>query len=364
MIIYIILVLIITILGFILKPKRNEDKLNNNSKIFLTITFLLLFIVSGFRSKLIGVDTWQFYNAFSRIASVDFKQFDIFRYEYGFTFLCWILSKIINNPQILLISTAFFINFSVLHFIRKNSNNIFASVLIYIFLNFYFSYMNIMRQAIAISIILWGYEFLKDKKYLKYTICCIIASLFHESALLALLLIVIKKIKFNKKTILVTIALIVLSLLYGNQFFNIISNYSPRLLYYVDSKFSVSNYFGAVLDAMVYIVLYIIGIIIISKNNKQHFTNKDSSINFLIGAIGLACIFHTLTIKVIIFNRFSPYFTIFIVIWITNCLSMIKNNKSRLLLYIIIFFFLILYWLIIMIYRPDWYGVVPYEFFV
>lgn len=363
MLIYFIILLIIVLLGLILKPNFASN--NTNKKIFIIITFILLFCVSGFRNKNVGVDTLQYYNAFKRISLIDISNFNVFRYEYGFTFLCWILSKISNNPQILLIVTSFFINYSILRFIYKHSNNVFISVLIYVLLNFYFSYMNIMRQAIAISIVLWGYDFIIENKNIKFVLTCLFASLFHESALLAILLLIPNYFRFNKKMLFCVFVFVIVAFFYGEKFFIFLSNYSPRLLEYTNSKYNVSNYFGALLDALVYVLTYIIGLLTIKKNSNQ--LSNITAIkekNMMLGILGMACIFQSLVIKVSIFNRFSPYFTIFIILWIPHTIEKITNKKRKTLYYLTLLFIFFLYWLIIMLFRPQWYGVVPYSLFI
>lgn len=359
MIIYICVILLIVILGLLIKPYKYPK----NIKFFLIVSFVALTTISAFRSYNVGVDTEQYYNAFSRIAYLDLKQFSLLRYEYGFTFLCWMLSKITLCPQILIIVTALFINIVIFNFIQKNSNDVFLSVLVYIFLNFYFSYMNIMRQALAICFILIGYEFLKKNKNISFILFCFLGMLFHESAILALILLVIKKIKFHKSTCVIIICFIALSFLYGNRIFDYFATYSPRLMDYVDSKYYVSNYLGSLLDALVYFLLYMFGIKILSNCDKNLFKNSNGEANFEIWAVGIACIFQTLVVKVSIFNRFSPYFSVFLILWIPNCLSKIKNQKKRFLVSIILVLILISYWLIINIFRPNWYGAVPYSLF-
>lgn len=359
MFIYIIAVFIIISLGMLTKPYNNKK----NVQFFLGISFIILSGISALRSYHVGVDTEQYYNAFLRIANLNLNQISLLRYEYGFTFLCWILSKMTINPQILIIVTSIFINFVIFNFIKKNSDNVLISVLVYIFLNFYFSYMNVMRQALAICFILIGYEFLKKNKNISFILFCFFGMLFHESAILALLFLILKKFKANRKNFVVVIFLIILSFIYGNRIFDFFALYSPRLMEYVNSKFYVSNYFGSLLDALVYIVLYIFGIKILLNHNYNILNNKNSTEKFLMWIIGVACVFQTLVIRVSIFNRFSPYFSVFLIIWIPNFLSKIKDKRKCFFMNVIVIFFLMLYWLIIMIFRPNWYGTVPYSLF-
>jgi capsular polysaccharide biosynthesis protein len=165
MAIYIIVLIFEIIFGLLLSVNKKE----NSKKIFIIITFVILTIVAGIRTKDVGTDTEQYYRAYKRIGTYTsinsaFNE----RYEKGFVILCYGLNKISSDPQILIFITSAFINFCVLRFIYRNSNNLVYSVYLYITLNFYFSYMNIMRQAVAIGFLLLAFENLKSKKYVKY----------------------------------------------------------------------------------------------------------------------------------------------------------------------------------------------------
>ena len=195
-----------------------------------------------------GYDTKQYVIAFGKAAELSINTFSNLRYEYGFTFLCWILNKITSNWQILLIVSSLFINYSVLKFIKNNSSNPLLSVLMYILMNFYFFYTSAMRQAIAIGIMLLGYEKLKKNEIWKFLIFVLIATLFHESAFLALLLIPMRKMKYNRYFIFSIIGVYIIGFILGKDLFLFLSRFSNRLLDYSDSKFFVENYFGALLD--------------------------------------------------------------------------------------------------------------------
>ena len=134
MLIYLVQLILILILGIFMKPSKSDSK----KKLFLFCAFVILCFVACLRDYTVGYDTKQYVTAFNKASSLTLSNFSYLRYEYGFTFLLWLLSKISSNWQILLIITSLFINFSVLRFIEKNSDNPFFSVLIYILLNFYF----------------------------------------------------------------------------------------------------------------------------------------------------------------------------------------------------------------------------------
>lgn len=359
MTIYILQLLLIIFCGFFIKPSKSIRR----KKFFLFFVFIILGSAACLRNYTVGYDTKQYVTAFNKASSLSLSSFSYLRYEYGFTFLLWLLNKMSSNWQILLIITSLFINFSVVKFVKKNSDNPLFSILMFTLMNFYFFYTSAMRQAIAIAILLLGYENLKNNKNLKFTIYILIAMLFHQSALLAFLFIFVKKIKYNKLFVFFLLLFYIVGFIFGKNIFMFITNFSTRLLDYSDSKFFVENYFGALLQFLVNFIAFIVGYILMLKNSIKTLYDKDDYNNTFIGLLALANLFLLLTIKVGIFNRFSPYFSIFVIIWLPNMIMKIKNSKDRLFISIICFSVLLLYWLIVSIYRPEWYGMIPYSFF-
>ena len=195
MFIYIIVMFLILSIGLFF----NVNKSYKLGKYYLIFIFSILTLLSALRNISVGVDTSQYYEAYKLIGTIEWNELDKLRYEIGFSLLCKVLNYISSNPQLLLIVTSIFINSSVGLFIYRNSNNVVLSSFIFITYNLYFNYMNIMRQAIAIAIVLFAYEYLKNKKIIKYSILVLIASLFHTSSIICLLFIIFSKVKYDKK---------------------------------------------------------------------------------------------------------------------------------------------------------------------
>ena len=127
MAIYIIVLIFEIIFGLLLSVNKRE----NSKKFFIIITFVILTIVAGIRTKDVGTDTEQYYRAYKRIGTYTsinsaFNE----RYEKGFVILCYGLNKISSDPQILIFITSAFINFCVLRFIYRNSNNLVYSYIL------------------------------------------------------------------------------------------------------------------------------------------------------------------------------------------------------------------------------------------
>ncbi len=79
-----------------------------------------------------------------------------------------LLNKYVShNPQIFFMSTGFFILWSFFRWINKYSDNKYISVIVFVGMLYYSTAMNIVRQYVAIAILLWGYGFLirNDRKW-------------------------------------------------------------------------------------------------------------------------------------------------------------------------------------------------------
>ena len=349
--IYIALFVFELLFGLAIIKKEKKYK-----KIYLIVSFILLAGIAALRTKNVGIDTLQFHDAYLRIGYLDWTELTTERYEIGFSVLCKLLNYITANPQILISFTAIFINFSVVRFIYKNSNDVVFSILLYILLNFYFSYMNIMRQAMAIAILLFAFDAMKNGRKIKYFLLVGLATTFHGSAILGLAYIILPKFKYKQKYNKFLIPILLIIFLFGKQIFLAFSELSPRLAGYVGSEYDTENYFGALLNFLLTFAIWWFGNDALKKKENKEVNEEVLLYNKI---IIISVITTLLTIRVGIFNRFTPYFSIFEIIWIPNVLKLMKNNRQLFKLFFIIV--LLSYWIIIMVFRPEWYGAVPYE---
>lgn len=351
MYIYIFLIFIIVILFTVIKNKKKA----------LFISFVLMTIVAMLRKYTVGVDTSQFFNDFTRIISNNSWDFLNFRYELGFFYLCKFLGTMCSDGQVLIIITSIFINYSVYRFIKKNSPNYLLSTLLYILMNCYFSNMNIMRQAIALAILLLGYNFLKEKKVFNYLIFVLLASMFHTVSFASLLLLFFYILPNKKSVYYFEIILAMVTFIFYKQFFSILSlglGYNG----YADTVFGESNYFGSLIIALE--LLFIISFLFMFSYNKNNKYKNDNTRILTISVI-LYIWFSFLVVRMNIFNRISSLFSIYSIILIPILLEKMKNNNInnyKLSKIICILIFAISF-LVIMIYRPEWHGTIPYYFY-
>lgn len=332
------------------------NKSKRNSNLFLFIIGFGLIFISGFRTIDIGVDTLQFCTNYVKIAgcgSVN-EALAVTRYESGFVLFCYLLTRVSSNYQLLLFFSSFIITISILDFIKNNSQDIALSVYFYITMSFFGMYMNIMRQALAIAIFLWIYDkYYKDGKFIKYSIGVLIASSFHSTALVLLMLPLISKINFKPKMILLMSVGSILLFAFERQIITKIAFFTGYYGYLTKANYFEANYFGALILFLVNLLLFSFCFIQRNQlNNREENLLKVSFVSLLL----TLC-----TVQISIVGRIAEFFNIFNILLIPNVLCVSNNIKNKGIFKLGIIVFLFIFWIVIAIYRPEWYGVVPYK---
>lgn len=377
MFIYLVLMTIILAVGCFFKVNSTKTK----QLVFLISVFTILAITASLRSYNVGIDTEQFYRNYMIINVAGWENSSVLRYEFGFFALCKILNYISTDPQLLIIVSSCFICFSVGRFIYKNSNDVIFSSFLFISLNIFSMYLNVMRQAIAISIILFAIEFLKKpniKNIIIYILIVILAMQFHNSAIVMIIPLFFTRLKYTNISFIATIIASAASFVLSSFLWNIMIKLFPSYSEYSNSVFTESNYFAAAINALICIFILISGLAFAGKNIRSQKETKALLINFEtpgnngklilsydINAylLSFALIFLVLTMRMTLFNRFSIYFTIFYITWIPNIAQSMTIKKDKAFLTFILTVFTLAYFLVVAIFRPEWYGVVPYQFF-
>src|SRR5699024_7747549 len=154
----------------------------------------ILFFLSAFRDISIGTDTESYEGIFNRVLlGGQIVQ------EAGWYYFNKVVVLLGGDFRWVLILSSLLVITPIYRVSRRYSFNPCLSIFLFYSLYFYLQSFNIMRQIIAVSILLLFIPFLFDKKYFYFIICVCLASLFHTTALLALPFIFINRLKLNKK---------------------------------------------------------------------------------------------------------------------------------------------------------------------
>lgn len=185
MLVYIVL-LIFTIFSLLLYTVFGK-------KIFSMIPYIAMAVVSGVRYE-VGVDYENYIYMYKRIEQ-GLTTWNT--NEVGYLWIVRLVQRIGGTQQLIFLIFAIMTSIFYYKFIYKMSDSFCLSTMLYMCLGpFYFSSYNTVREALAVSIVLYALTYL-EKDRIKYCMWVFIAALFHKTALLFLGLLLIKKIGTN-----------------------------------------------------------------------------------------------------------------------------------------------------------------------
>lgn len=239
---YVVIIICVLLLSGLMYGKGNSSK-------GYFMASLLLTLVACFRFD-VGFD----YPVYFRAIDEAFLPI-LLRFE-PLSLLISLPSILTGNPFLFFIISGGIIYPLVFYAFKQNSESPPMSLIIYVGL-FYLISCSIIRQAIAISICLYAYKYIRYKSFSKYCICIIIATLFHYSAIAS---IVIYPIYFRfkiKHIIILGIAL----LLFRNVLLSLLSYYGI----YEDYLSQLNDLKGGSLTKYFYTTIFISFFFIIKK---------------------------------------------------------------------------------------------------
>lgn len=358
-----VIYVIVYIIGFLMAYFA-EIKLKNNKKksgyFFSFCAIMIPTIVAAIRHISVGTDTSSYItNVFLTCANFDSLS-DVFIYnvgiEKGYIFVNYIVYKIFNNVHVLYGA----LEFIILIFIYKacydnrNKNGEFALNYFLFLVLFYNKSLNMCRQMMAMSIIIYAFKFITQKKFLKYCFWVCIATLFHRSAIAQILLyyainFIFAKdnfIQFKKMLSIILVMFVVICYEYIMQFIILLissGGYANRYYIYINNAGNILKY-ELVFELIVLVLLYLMHnklIKIGDNNNKYIFIYTLAVILYFCGFFGSFA------------YRISYYFYLYI-IFMADDIKLLFTKNSQ-------FYFVILLMIALIAYSCLCYGVFKYD---
>lgn len=236
----------------------------------------------------------------------------IFNMDRGFVLLSYFFYKLTvgyNIFQALIIGSC---TFFLLYFIKDRTSNFYIAI-IFLLSNFFNLYVSepILRQLIAITIIVYGVYYIENKKFFKYIITVLIATQFHLSAIICICFYFLNYIKIDlKRSIFIFILGFLLFLNIEFLFkgvtvvFPSLSHYYSYIKYNSEINKSFFNYIR---------IIFLISMYIICLNNKK---NKINNVYIGITLGYLILLFNK--DKFFLLGRLDGYFLIPVSIYFSN----------------------------------------------
>lgn len=297
----------------------------NKNNVFLNISFLELFLILLFRAPF--SDMINYINMFHRIAELPFSELGSVGWEYGYVIFNKIIAIISSNDRVLIGIISFITLFGQYIFIKKYSNNYLITVILFIGLNFFNYNYILLRQEIALVIILFSIRYIEEKKFIKFLLCIIIAILFHQSALVFIIVYILSKIKCTNKIKIYCIPIFIIIFIFRN--------FLGRLLYintyveYVGNTQTTEGYTMLAVLLLIYIAMLFVEFVIIKNGKSKNEVNNTENIFYWMYIVAIA--FQILATTQSLVSRIVLYFNFSLIILLPRIIEKIENKKILLL---------------------------------
>lgn len=333
-IIYGLLGLILYFLGS--KNFKNKSQFNSFINCEIIISILVFSVISGIRWK-VGTDHLNYLETYENFSINNINQ-NKTGLEYGFYLLTYLLSYL-NLHFSLYFGIISAIQIGILFFTFKDEKYIIKYIgLIIVFGGQYHLWMNGMRQIIAALIFVYSIKYIINRSFIKYILLIILASTFHKSAIILLIVYIVPIINIFRNRI-IAITLLILSIIIGsnkifisetNQITNILmligyDDYANRIDYFIN-EMNVEMGFG---PRRIITNLICISHILLFNRMSEYFSDKKIILYYNFSVFGIIY-FNLFSNSGPVLLRPTYYFMIFSSILSSYQLFFLKQNINSL----------------------------------
>lgn len=179
--------------GFLYYSEKTRNK--SLKKILIILALLIPSILAGLRDYSIGNDVLLYGNKWFERSYLYSSLFDFlekaqeYSMDIGYATVNWCISRFTNNPHVFYFVYEF-LQLVVLYFALKPFKDKISlpyAYLIYFFYYYNNSY-NLLRQIMAIILVLFSYKYVVSRKLIKFIIVILLAFSFHSSSIVGLAL--------------------------------------------------------------------------------------------------------------------------------------------------------------------------------
>ena len=324
---YLILTGIVVLISFLYEHIRGIETTKKSVKIIvLALLCLVLCGFAGLRTDYNDTPVYIYNYSFtprqiSTIFKGEFSLSGVYLYRlwnYG------IYHFISSDPNVwLFLCSTVFVLPSV-YLIAKYAKGFTLSMFLFMIVGGYLFSLAGLKQAMATGIVMMGIPALINKKYFKYYIFCFIAMGFHTYSLIYLILPLLGRGLFNKRTIIFLVAMLILGV--GMSFFaGVVSSIIELLGKDVDEE-TLTEGSVNILRALVYAVPFVLAIF---GREKIKDGCSETDKRFIKISL-LSALFMVLAVfgNPILFGRVPHFFSVGVVISLPILINSVFEDKN------------------------------------
>jgi len=320
----------------------------------ITAFFLILAFLLMFRGLSVGSDTMNYRYFFHRIRRLQWNELGEFGLEYAYVLLNKAVSVLTDHEQGLFIVSALLSLIPMYILYKEDWNYAPLKILIFVNLSMFPMLFSGIRQAIAVSVGIIAYFFVRRKQFLWFLVTVVVAFLFHRSAFVLLALYPACHIRLRKKHLWFVVPIIAAIFVFNRQIFALLTLF-------------IGDYFGSVAmtqtGAYTIILLFslfsIFSFVIPEESMLDDETIGLRNVLLLATCLQFFAPLHTISM------RMNYYFIIFIPVLLPRVILCAKQNMKQVAHFanIVMCVFFFAYYFLTAYSGGDTLNLYPYSFF-
>ena len=303
---------------------------------------IILSLIAAFRADSVGADTISYSDVFLRAVdgqSIEVISFHHLNMEEGFIWFAKFVAKFTSSRTLFFFVVSCITNSGIIYFIHNNARSPVLPIQTYVALQ-YLTTLNIMRQYLAISLVLISFVKFEKKKTSLAIILYVVAFLLHNSVILLLPYLFFKIIRNKRKLVLYSDFLLAIGgvlLLNRSVLYRVLTILGRG--HFINSK-----YLGAAENNLGIIKYVYLAILLMGVGIYYSFPRKLNDKYYLcLVMASFATVFSFLAERYTLISRVSESYLIFIDILFAYSLEIVlKDAKSRQLAYLVASFVLVI----------------------
>lgn len=328
------------------KRRRNYKLL---SGALALISLLVLWLLTAFRAESIGNDTHGYLAYFQMFNNLG-PNYSI-RIEKGYQFLNILIGKLTSDYHVFLIVISTMLYLALAVYLFLYSPNILLSVCLF-FCAFFSAYTNVLRQALAMIITLYGYQALKGRKHWLAALLFLLAMFFHKTAFICFLLFLSNRL-VKKKWLVFALAALCAAVSASGALMLLIHTLFPQYSAYFNSEYVSTGWLAVTYSVAEAAIFYWLACDASDASKREDCLALTSFALFLLITV--------FGYSINLITRVGQYFEIIAITELPEMLLRRSLKHGRVWMFCICTVLLIMF-MLTLIYRPEWNHLVPYEF--
>lgn len=308
------------------------------NSLIVPVFFFLLFLLLSLRNETIGRDIVNYHNSFIAFSLLDFRDLWSTGTEPLYVLLNWIVGRFTDDFQIFLTIVAAITVLPVAKIYSEDKQYGFLKIVLFMNMTVFIMMFSGLRQAIAISVSMVAYSFVRKKKPLLFLLFALIAFGFHHTGFITLLYYPLYHLKLSKNQQWLAIPGVAIVFIFNKQIFGLITSVLSKVF---GDRYEVEIQETGAYLMIVLFALFAIAAFFFPDEEKMDAEAKGLR-SFLLMTLLLQCFapVHTLSM------RMNYYFIIFVPVIVPKIFKYSKDNikdVAKIAKGVIVTFFVVYY---------------------